>query len=66
MICDISAEMLEVGRRRLAQEPVGARIAVVQGNAESLPFPDRSFDAYTIAFGIRNVPRIERALAGPS
>ncbi len=34
-----------------------------QGNAEELPYPDRSFDCVTIAFGIRNVPRIERALA---
>jgi demethylmenaquinone methyltransferase/2-methoxy-6-polyprenyl-1,4-benzoquinol methylase len=37
-------------------------VAFVEGNAEALPFPDRSFDAYTIAFGIRNVPRIEVAL----
>ena len=34
----------------------------VEGNAEALPFDDRSFDAVTIAFGIRNVPRIEKAL----
>ena len=34
----------------------------VEGNAEALPFEDNSFDAYTIAFGIRNVPRIETAL----
>src|SRR5262249_45499397 len=35
----------------------------VEGNAENLPFPDKRFNAYTIAFGIRNVPRIEAALA---
>ena len=35
----------------------------VAGNAEELPFADGSFDAYTIAFGIRNVPRIDVALA---
>src|SRR6266850_747643 len=40
-----------------------AAVAFVEGNAEALPFPDKSFDAYTIAFGIRNVPRIESALA---
>ena len=40
-----------------------ARITFAQGNAEALPFPDRSFDAYTIAFGIRNVTHIDRALA---
>jgi len=38
-------------------------VTFVEGNAEELPFPDDSFDAYTIAFGIRNVPRIEKALA---
>ena len=38
-------------------------IAFVDGNAEALPFPDRRFDAVTVAFGIRNVPRIEVALA---
>ena len=37
-------------------------IDFIEGNAEELPFPDRSFDAVTIAFGIRNVPRIQRAL----
>jgi demethylmenaquinone methyltransferase/2-methoxy-6-polyprenyl-1,4-benzoquinol methylase len=36
---------------------------LVEGNAEALPFPDRSFDAYTIAFGIRNVTHIDKALA---
>jgi demethylmenaquinone methyltransferase/2-methoxy-6-polyprenyl-1,4-benzoquinol methylase len=38
-------------------------ISFVDGNAEALPFADKNFDAYTIAFGIRNVPRIEQALA---
>jgi demethylmenaquinone methyltransferase/2-methoxy-6-polyprenyl-1,4-benzoquinol methylase len=38
-------------------------MAFVEGNAESLPFPDRNYDAVTIAFGIRNVPRIDRALS---
>src|SRR6201746_2879209 len=38
------------------------RVTFVGGNAEALEFPDRSFDAYTIAFGIRNVPRIDAAL----
>ncbi len=60
-VLDINPDMLEIGRRRTAQK--GFRLAFVEGNAESLPFPDASFDAYTIAFGIRNVPRIEAALA---
>ena len=39
------------------------QVSFVEGNAEALAFPDRSFDAYTIAFGIRNVPRIDAALS---
>ena len=38
------------------------RVSFIEGNAEALAFPDRSFDGYTIAFGIRNVPRIDLAL----
>src|SRR5581483_1835354 len=61
VICDINAEMMEVGRAR--GERFGDRLSFVQGNAECLPFGDRSFDAYTIAFGIRNVTRIDKALS---
>ena len=63
VLCDINPAMVEVGRKRLAQTSVGSRIAFTIGNAEALPFPDKSFDAYTIAFGIRNVTHIDRALA---
>jgi demethylmenaquinone methyltransferase/2-methoxy-6-polyprenyl-1,4-benzoquinol methylase len=63
VLCDISPEMLGVGRRRVRQAGREGQVAVVQGNAESLPFPDRHFDAYTIAFGIRNVTHIDKALA---
>jgi demethylmenaquinone methyltransferase/2-methoxy-6-polyprenyl-1,4-benzoquinol methylase len=59
VICDISAEMLNVGRERAGE---GERLAFVQGNAEALPFPDQSFDAYTIAFGMRNLTHIDAAL----
>ena len=62
-VADISEEMLRVGRERAGTMPGGERVRFVTGNAEDLPFPDKSFDAYTIAFGIRNVPRIDRALA---
>jgi demethylmenaquinone methyltransferase/2-methoxy-6-polyprenyl-1,4-benzoquinol methylase len=58
--------MLRVGAERARERKVdedGDRIAFVTGNAETLPLPDSTFDAYTIAFGIRNVPRIETALA---
>jgi demethylmenaquinone methyltransferase / 2-methoxy-6-polyprenyl-1,4-benzoquinol methylase len=62
-VCDINAGMLEVGRARAHARALDDVVSFVDGNAEALPFADRSFDAYTIAFGIRNVPRIETALA---
>jgi demethylmenaquinone methyltransferase/2-methoxy-6-polyprenyl-1,4-benzoquinol methylase len=62
VLCDISSEMIDVGRRRLQDAKLQDRVSFAQGNAESLPFPDRSFDAYTIAFGIRNVTHIDKAL----
>ncbi len=61
-ICDISPEMLSVGRKRVEKAGLSNRIDLVEGNAEVLPFEDRSFDAYTIAFGIRNVTHIDKAL----
>ena len=63
VLCDISPAMVQVGRKRLIQAGLGGRIAFAIGNAEALPFPDKSFDAYTVAFGIRNVTHIDRALA---
>jgi demethylmenaquinone methyltransferase/2-methoxy-6-polyprenyl-1,4-benzoquinol methylase len=61
-VCDINTEMLAVGRARAARQHLDDRVSFVEGNAETLAFADRSFDAYTIAFGIRNVPQIELAL----
>ncbi|MDX2307064.1 MAG: bifunctional demethylmenaquinone methyltransferase/2-methoxy-6-polyprenyl-1,4-benzoquinol methylase UbiE [Hyphomicrobium sp.] len=63
IVCDISREMLDVGRKRVEDAGLADRITLVEGNAEALPFEDRSFDAYTISFGIRNVTHIDRALA---
>lgn len=60
-VLDINGAMLDVGRERAGSRYDG-RITFVEANAESLPFEDRSFDGYTIAFGIRNVPRIDLAL----
>ena len=62
-VCDINSDMLAVGQARAAAQHLDDRVSFVEGNAEALAFPDRSFDAYTIAFGIRNVPRIDRALS---
>jgi len=61
-VVDINADMLDVGRARASEHGFDDAVTFVEGNAEALPFPDRSYDAVTIAFGIRNVPRIERAL----
>jgi demethylmenaquinone methyltransferase / 2-methoxy-6-polyprenyl-1,4-benzoquinol methylase len=62
VICDISPHMLDAARRKLDGQGQAAPIDLVEANAESLPFPDKSFDACTIAFGIRNVTHIDRAL----
>ena len=61
-VCDINAEMLAVGRERALEHGLDDRVTFEQGNAEELPYPDKSFDCVTIAFGIRNVPRIQKAL----
>jgi len=62
-VCDINADMLAVGRERALERGHDPAVTFEQGNAEELPYAERSFDCVTIAFGIRNVPRIERALA---
>jgi len=62
-VLDINGSMLQVGRERAAKRHLDDCLDFVEANAEELPFADESFDAYTIAFGIRNVPHIEAALA---
>jgi demethylmenaquinone methyltransferase/2-methoxy-6-polyprenyl-1,4-benzoquinol methylase len=62
-VVDINTDMLAVGRARAAERGVDDAVTFVEANAEALPFADRSYDAVTIAFGIRNVPRIAAALA---
>jgi demethylmenaquinone methyltransferase/2-methoxy-6-polyprenyl-1,4-benzoquinol methylase len=62
-VCDINSDMLEVGRERAVARHLDDRVTFVEGNAEKLVFPNGAFDAYTIAFGIRNVPRIDLALS---
>lgn len=64
VVCDINPEMLSVGRSR-APFKLGKKeklVGFVEGNAEDLPFPDNSFDIYTIAFGLRNVTNKQAAL----
>ncbi|WP_159589935.1 bifunctional demethylmenaquinone methyltransferase/2-methoxy-6-polyprenyl-1,4-benzoquinol methylase UbiE [Chelativorans xinjiangense] len=62
-VLDINGSMLAVGRERAEKRGIGANLTFVEANAEELPFPASSFDAYTIAFGIRNVPQIGKALS---
>lgn len=62
-VLDINGSMLGVGRERAEKLGLSGSTDFVEANAEELPFEDDGFDAYTIAFGIRNVPRIETALS---
>jgi len=68
VLCDLTPEMLGVGRARATDRGlVGTAcpngLHWVCGDAQDLPLPDRTFDACTIAFGLRNVTRIEQALS---
>jgi len=62
VVADVNPEMLAVGSSRAGAARQPMRLEFVEANAEGLPFSDARFDAVTIAFGIRNVPRIELAL----
>ena len=61
-VCDINTSMLEVGEQRAVKNGLSNWVDFVEGNAEKLPFESGRYDAYTIAFGIRNVPDINKAL----
>lgn len=61
-ICDLNAEMLQVGRNRSLDKGYVDDFRFVQANAEDLPFPDNNFDCITIAFGLRNVTNKQKAL----
>jgi len=63
LVADINPEMIAAGVRRVTDAGLAGQIGFVEANAETLPFHEHRFDAVTIAFGIRNVPRLERALA---
>lgn len=65
VVCDINPEMLAVGASRAPSvlgPSLSKAVGFVEGNAESLPFPDESFDVYTIGFGLRNVTNKQKAL----
>lgn len=61
-LCDINQEMLRIALNKAIDNNLLEGLNYVSGNAENLPFPDNSFDYYTIGFGIRNVAKIENAL----
>jgi demethylmenaquinone methyltransferase/2-methoxy-6-polyprenyl-1,4-benzoquinol methylase len=63
LVADMNERMLSVGRDRAIDRGILEGLDYLTCDAETLPLPSRSFDAYTIAFGLRNVTRIERALA---
>ncbi|GAD56265.1 LOW QUALITY PROTEIN: ubiquinone/menaquinone biosynthesis methyltransferase ubiE [Limimaricola cinnabarinus LL-001] len=61
-VCDLTESMLVEGRKRAEAERLEDSLDWVAGDAMALPFPDNSFDVYTISFGIRNVTRPQKAL----
>ena len=62
-VLDLTEAMLVEGRKRAAERPWAGQLDWIVGDAMALPFESGTFDAYTIAFGIRNVTRVEAALA---
>jgi demethylmenaquinone methyltransferase/2-methoxy-6-polyprenyl-1,4-benzoquinol methylase len=62
-VADINPAMLALGRARAAERTLNAALTFTAADAERLPFSDGTADAYTIAFGIRNVTHVERALS---
>jgi demethylmenaquinone methyltransferase/2-methoxy-6-polyprenyl-1,4-benzoquinol methylase len=63
IVCDLTEQMLSIGRSRALDDGILTGIEWVCGDAEALPIADRSVDLYTIGFGLRNVTHIERALS---
>ncbi|MDR3712727.1 MAG: bifunctional demethylmenaquinone methyltransferase/2-methoxy-6-polyprenyl-1,4-benzoquinol methylase UbiE [Puia sp.] len=59
---DISTGMLEIGRQKLARLQLSDRVELLTGDSEALGFPDNSFDAITVAFGVRNFENLEKGL----
>ncbi len=59
---DLSKEMLELGRKKIEKEELTKKIELVKGDGEAINFPDNSFDAVTVAFGVRNFENLENGL----
>jgi len=59
---DISEKMLEVGRKKIEKEQLGTKIELLRGDGETINFPDNSFDAGMVAFGVRNFENLDKGL----
>ena len=59
---DISSGMLEVGKTKIASKNLDSKIEMIIGDSENMPFEDNSFDAITVAFGVRNFETLEKGL----
>jgi len=62
-VLDLSPKMIQEGKARASSMGYNLGISWKEGNAEALPFPEDTFDAYTIAFGIRNCTHLDKVLA---
>lgn len=60
---DISSGMLDVGRKKIADKKLSDKIEMVLGDSENIPYEDNTFDAITVAFGVRNFETLEKGLA---
>jgi demethylmenaquinone methyltransferase/2-methoxy-6-polyprenyl-1,4-benzoquinol methylase len=60
---DLSVRMMEIARQKAARKNLASRVGFEPGDAEEIPFPEGSFDAVTVAFGVRNFEDLERGLA---
>jgi demethylmenaquinone methyltransferase/2-methoxy-6-polyprenyl-1,4-benzoquinol methylase len=60
---DLSEGMLSIARKKVAKQNIGERIDFIQGDSENMPFEDNSFDAITVAFGVRNFEDLEQGLS---
>tara|TARA_R100001369_G_scaffold21881_4_gene39778 strand:+ start:26360 stop:27088 length:729 start_codon:yes stop_codon:yes gene_type:complete len=60
---DISEGMLDVGRKKIANKNLSSKIQMVQADSEALPFENDTFDAITVAFGVRNFENLEKGLS---
>lgn len=60
---DLSEGMLKVGRKKISDKGLGSKIEMIQGDSENLPFEENSFEAITVAFGVRNFENLEKGLS---